>query len=248
MARRLVSAALLLAGCAATVPEVEHRAVLAKEKERYELTIKRLEEDRARGEADCTRAAEEKDRALAVAGERLGRLEESLADKQRLLDQAIARLHGEASAPTKVSYADLAPRLRAALKGKGELTTDADGLRVAIAADAVFPKSSVRLAPDAEAFLHAVGEPLAKATTSRIELAVHSDSVHPPPGASIGDTWELTQHQALAVARALASAGVDPSRLTVTAGGEHHPIASNDTEEGRARNRRIEITVSPIVR
>jgi OOP family OmpA-OmpF porin len=54
---------------------------------------------------------------------------------------------------------------------------------------------------------------------------------------------KLGERRARTVADALADEGVSPSRMTVRSFGEESPVASNETEEGRAQNRRVEIVV-----
>ncbi|HEU0291059.1 MAG TPA: OmpA family protein [Burkholderiales bacterium] len=74
-----------------------------------------------------------------------------------------------------------------------------------------------------------------------IEVAGHTDSV--------GDSAynrQLSQRRATAVAQYLISKGVGDARMMTAAGGEEHPIASNTTEQGRAANRRVEVTLAPL--
>jgi outer membrane protein OmpA-like peptidoglycan-associated protein len=59
---------------------------------------------------------------------------------------------------------------------------------------------------------------------------------------------DLSDRRALAVARLLVQAGVDPRRILVAGLGEENPVASNETDAGRARNRRVELVVEPLVR
>jgi flagellar motor protein MotB len=59
------------------------------------------------------------------------------------------------------------------------------------------------------------------------------------------DNWELSAQRALTVTRALARAGIPAGSLIAAGLGEHHPIASNDSEESRAKNRRVEIAPVP---
>ncbi len=56
--------------------------------------------------------------------------------------------------------------------------------------------------------------------------------------------WELSAHRAASIVRMLAMDGVKPSRLAAVGYGEHQPIASNATAEGRARNRRVVLIIS----
>jgi outer membrane protein OmpA-like peptidoglycan-associated protein len=74
-----------------------------------------------------------------------------------------------------------------------------------------------------------------------IEVAGHTDNV--------GDAnynRQLSQRRASAVAQYLVSRGVAEPRIMTAAGGEEHPIASNSTEQGRAANRRVEVTLAPL--
>jgi len=74
-----------------------------------------------------------------------------------------------------------------------------------------------------------------------IEIAGHTDNVG---GAEFNK--QLSQRRANAVAQYLMSRGVAESRIMTVAGGEDHPIASNATEQGRAANRRVEVTLAPL--
>jgi len=74
-----------------------------------------------------------------------------------------------------------------------------------------------------------------------IEIAGHTDNVG---GADFNK--QLSQRRASAVAQYLQRRGVSESRIITAAGGEDHPIASNSSEQGRAANRRVEVTLAPL--
>jgi len=57
--------------------------------------------------------------------------------------------------------------------------------------------------------------------------------------------WELSAARAINVARHLQDQGIDPGQLSAVAYGEWKPVATNDTAEGKAKNRRIEIILVP---
>ena len=57
--------------------------------------------------------------------------------------------------------------------------------------------------------------------------------------------WELSAARAINVTRYLQAEGIDPGQLAAVAYGEWKPVGANDTEEGRAKNRRIEIILVP---
>jgi chemotaxis protein MotB len=77
-----------------------------------------------------------------------------------------------------------------------------------------------------------------------IEVRGHTDDI--PIAGRYPSNWELAAARASSVSRLLVDVGVDPARLTVVSRAEYEPIASNDTIEGRAKNRRIEIRLEPI--
>ncbi|HSD99451.1 MAG TPA: OmpA family protein [Burkholderiales bacterium] len=74
-----------------------------------------------------------------------------------------------------------------------------------------------------------------------IEVAGHTDST-----GTAEYNRQLSQRRATSVADYLTSRGVAQTRLMTAAGGEDHPIASNATEQGRAANRRVEVTLAPL--
>ena len=76
---------------------------------------------------------------------------------------------------------------------------------------------------------------------TRIEVTGHTDSK-----GTDAYNMTLSQNRANAVAGYLGSRGVASSRMVVTGAGETRPVASNDTDSGRAENRRVEITLVPM--
>jgi chemotaxis protein MotB len=63
---------------------------------------------------------------------------------------------------------------------------------------------------------------------------------------NIRNNWDLSALRASSVVQALQNTfGVDPKRLTAGGRGEYNPVASNDTDEGKSRNRRTQIIITP---
>ena len=63
---------------------------------------------------------------------------------------------------------------------------------------------------------------------------------------NIRNNWDLSALRASSVVQALQNTfGVDPKRLTAGGRGEYNPVASNDTDEGKTRNRRTQIIITP---
>jgi len=95
------------------------------------------------------------------------------------------------------------------------------------------------LSRDAEGVLDAAVAALQDAPTTDVVVAGHSDAI----GAEEYN-MKLSERRATRVRNYLADHGIDASRLEVRAYGESSPVADNDTEEGRAQNRRVELDVT----
>ena len=100
-----------------------------------------------------------------------------------------------------------------------------------------FAKSSISLSDEGRAVVSDVAAAL-KSSTAKIEVGGHTDW---KGRAAIN--LELSRARAEAVRAALIAGGIDASRITAKGYGEDIPVASNDTDAGRAKNRRIEIRV-----
>jgi OOP family OmpA-OmpF porin len=101
-----------------------------------------------------------------------------------------------------------------------------------------FGKGEADIAPESEGLLDRLAALVDRCPEAKIEIGGHTDS-----GGSTRRNRDLSQARADAVMRYLVDAGIAEERLTAVGYGETKPIASNDTEEGRAQNRRIEFTV-----
>jgi OOP family OmpA-OmpF porin len=101
-----------------------------------------------------------------------------------------------------------------------------------------FEFNSATLTRDSYAPLDAVAEDLKKYPRLKVELQGHTDSV-----GSDAYNLKLSQRRADAVRDYLVSRGVSPSQLVARGYGETRPKASNDTAEGRAKNRRVDMQV-----
>jgi chemotaxis protein MotB len=86
-----------------------------------------------------------------------------------------------------------------------------------------------------------------KLRNTSIVVEGYTDNVQVGPelqAAGISNNLDLSAKRAVSVANYLTSHGVKPDLASVHALGESHPVASNDTAEGRAKNRRVEITLT----
>jgi OOP family OmpA-OmpF porin len=93
------------------------------------------------------------------------------------------------------------------------------------------------LTPESETILNGVAESLVANDSIRVQVTGHTDIT-----GSLALNRRLSRDRALSVRTYLVSRGVAESRLTARGFGPDQPIASNKTEEGRAQNRRVELT------
>ena len=113
-----------------------------------------------------------------------------------------------------------------------------EGIAVTFASGILFPFNSTEILPDGRTNLQQLASSLEKYPNSDILIVGHTDSV----GTDAYNN-DLSQRRAVAAQSYLQSLGVPASRLRATGRGESEPIQSNDTEAGRAQNRRVEIAI-----
>ena len=101
-----------------------------------------------------------------------------------------------------------------------------------------FNTASYDLLPASNAELSKLAKLMQTNPTLRIELGGHTDNV----GADAANL-SLSDQRAQAVRDNLIGSGIDAARITAKGYGETRPVATNDTEQGRALNRRTEVTV-----
>ncbi|HEY4221685.1 MAG TPA: OmpA family protein [Myxococcota bacterium] len=100
-----------------------------------------------------------------------------------------------------------------------------------------FDTGNAKLRPESMPRLDTVLEYMAHKQSARIEISGHTDNVGEPKA-----NKDLSQRRAQVCRDYLVSKGIDTARIVVVGYGEERPIASNDTDDGRQKNRRIEAT------
>ncbi len=114
-------------------------------------------------------------------------------------------------------------------------------LALTLAGAVLFDSGQSTLKPEAQAALETVAARIREVGTGAVEIKGHTDSV-----GSDAANQALSEARAKSVAAFLASIDALKGMIFTSAGfGESRPIASNDSDEGRARNRRVEILVTP---
>ena len=143
----------------------------------------------------------------------------------------------------------LEDEMRSQLESKDVTISKLQGkLTVNILDRVMFDSGEAVLKPDGEAVMRKIGAILKEHPQLSIHVIGHTDNVPIRIGAHsrFASNWELSTARALAAVHFLSEeAGVDPRRLGAVGYGEFRPVADNSTPEGRAKNRRIAITILP---
>jgi outer membrane protein OmpA-like peptidoglycan-associated protein len=135
-------------------------------------------------------------------------------------------------------------KLRQRLEGTGvSVTRMGDNITLNMPSNITFALNSSDLNAQFFNALDGVSMVLKEYDKTVVEVAGHTDS-------SGSDQYNqaLSERRAQAVAGYLSSHGVKTQRLITIGAGEGHPVASNDTEQGRSANRRVELTIVPVTK
>ena len=176
------------------------------------------------GSAAATGAETEADSANVAANEGGGSGEGNGAFKARVASQKLGMVLEEQLA-----------------NGTVEVERRDGAVVVTVGAGGAFIPGSADLSSEAMAIIEQLQNASGKAT--RIVVTGHTDST-PLTGGAYKDNWELAAARAASVVREIAASGLVPDvELVATGLGDTKPVADNATEEGRAKNRRIEVEI-----
>ena len=179
-------------------------------------------------------AAENERNALQAARDELSKDVQSK-------DEELSKLKG--------TYDQLQDKLKSELSsGDIRLSESGDKLRVDLVDKVLFNSGEAKISKRGENVLMRLGTILAGIPDRQIQVSGHTDKL--PIGekrsALFPTNWELSVARATNVVRFLQDkANVPGERMVASGYGEFHPVASNKTSAGRARNRRIEILLTP---
>lgn len=130
--------------------------------------------------------------------------------------------------------------LEASLSDNTDVVNTGSSLLLTMPQDILFEVNSATLRPDLKSDLDAVARNLIAYPNSTIQIVGHTDNT-----GTAALNADLSNRRAQSVASVLRQAGVPGARIIAFGRGEDFPIASNLTPEGRAANRRVEITITP---
>lgn len=198
-------------------------------------------------------ALEEVSKARAAVESRKGELEQEVTELIIANEQLSSDVRAKADelAKLKVTYTQIEEKLKKEI-GSGDIRLSQVGgrLQVQLVDKILFDSGDARISKRGEGVLTRVGQVLAPIEDKQIQVSGHTDNapISEKLAAQFPTNWELSVTRATNVVRFLAEKTGVPERLLVATGhGPHRPVASNATPQGRARNRRIEILLTPLI-
>lgn len=125
--------------------------------------------------------------------------------------------------------------------GAVQVGTNRDGVVISLSGNVLFDSGKAELRSEGQVLLDMLVQKL-KGMPNDLRIEGHTDNVA-IRSTLFPSNWELSSARATTVARYLAGQGIPPQRLIATGYGEYRPATENDTREGRARNRRVDIVI-----
>lgn len=206
------------------------------------LTTSQAELDAKKARVDILESTiDEIQRRASNLSEAKARVE---AEKMKLLEEK--RRKEEELKKKEEEFRELRESLQQEIKNKEIVITELKGMLTVNMMDKIlFDSGKSEIKPDGKRVLDKIAKTFLNRYPEReIRVEGHTDNV--PFKGSVINNWDLSTERAIAAVRHLQEhASVSPSRLAAVGYAFYRPIDTNDTPEGRARNRRIEIIVMP---
>ncbi len=176
---------------------------------------------------------------LAAKGQLASSLEQTRA---RLDELRKAQAAAEARAAL---FRELALKLKQMVDaGDLQITLRSGRMVLVLPNDVLFDSGQASLKPNGKELVEQLGFALVTLPNRRFQVSGHTDN-QPIRFSGFTSNWQLSSERALAVVSLLIQSGMRPETLSAAGYGEFDPVAGNDTTEGKAHNRRIEITLQP---
>jgi chemotaxis protein MotB len=223
-----------------------NQMVLERDALRGDLQHARMEVDDYRNQLGAvTEAAAGKDEQITTLSSANADLQAQLDD----INQKYAEVLERANNPLPKSLSD---ELAAFAAANGDIVEfDASRGMVKFKSDFTFAPGAAEMTPKAREVVGRLSRILNEQGVSGYELMVagHTDCVPVQRANTIKaghvDNWHLSAHRAIAVGKCLQHCKVSPSRMAMVGYADQRPVASNITDAGRAKNRRVELLIMP---
>lgn len=186
---------------------------------------------------------EEKERKLALESDRLEKLQNELAQRSNQINELQGLINAKEAQMQQLKNAISSALLN--FEGKGLTVVQKNGkIYVSMENKLLFDSGSWAVGSEGKNAVEQLASVLSKNPDINVLIEGHTDNV-PYTGATIIDNWDLSVKRATAIVRILQKKGVNPTQITAAGRSEYVMVGSNATQEGKAKNRRIEIILAP---
>ncbi len=243
-------AVLWAAGCG--IPEEQYNAkVMEADQLKQDLDASRDAHNRLQEEFEMLKLENGKlANRLSELGENVNKL---LGDKNALASDLEAtrareeklRREQEAQKARMAKYRAVLEKFNSMVSsGKLKIRIVRGRMVVEMSSNILFPSGKSELLPEGEAALTELSAILVTITDREFQVAGHTDNV-PINSPKFKSNWELSTARAVTVVKFFQERGVNPQRLSASGYAEYQPAATNDTDDGKQQNRRIEVVLMP---
>ncbi len=188
---------------------------------------------------------EAKGKALAAEQQRLNMLKSELDERSQRVDELEGMIAAQEAGLKKLK--ETLSKALNGFEGKGLTVEQKNGkVYVSMENKLLFGSGSWTVGTEGKKAVVEVGKVLAANPEIAVLIEGHTDNVAYKSSGDITDNWDLSTKRATAIVHILReNKEVNPKNLTAAGRSEFAPIAGNDTAEGKAKNRRIEIILTP---
>lgn len=188
---------------------------------------------------------EAKEQALAAENARLAKLKKELEDRSNRVAELESVIASKDAAMTKLK--DAISRALTDFEGKGLTVEQRDGkVYVSMENKLLFNSGSWAVGTEGRKAVKQLGSVLGVNPEIAVLIEGHTDNVPYKGNGTLTSNWDLSTKRATSIVNILReNADIHAENLTAAGRGEFAPIASNETTEGKAKNRRIEVILTP---
>jgi chemotaxis protein MotB len=201
-------------------------------------------------QAQYDSALQDLERARAeqkACDDRLAQLESQLQSELSATKEELEELRRQREEVDK-QFAELTAKLQSMIDaGELEVYIRRGLIMIGLPSQVLFPSGKAELTPRGQKALEKIAGVLAELEDRRLQVVGHTDNekIGEKLKEEFADNWELSTKRALTVTRFLVEKGVKPQNLSAAGHGQFDPAASNRSEKGRRKNRRIELVLVP---
>ncbi len=183
--------------------------------------------------------------ALAAERKRLERLQQDLADRSARVDELERTIAAKDATMRRLK--DAISKALTDFEGKGLTVEQRDGkVYVSLENKLLFDSGSWTVGANGKKAVRSLGNVLADNPEIAVLIEGHTDNVPYSGSGNLEGNWDLSAKRATAIVNILRKNNqIDPKNLTAAGRGEYAPVAENDTPENKAKNRRIEVILTP---